>query len=113
MHRFHQALFVASLIALPLASHAVDAAPLTRAEVRADLIQAERLGQVPQSQAHYPDADANGATAYVANKAVIDPAGEASYGPSTSGKSASGVRGWFARITAGARPSVTNIYQGG
>lgn len=48
-------LLAASALALPVASFAQDAKqPVTRAQVRADLIRAEQQGTVPLSKTHYP-----------------------------------------------------------
>jgi Domain of unknown function (DUF4148) len=109
MKRVHQALVVAAVLSLPLVSHAAsDSAPLTRAQVRAELIAAEQAGQYPYSNVHYPDPAPNAATTYVANKE----AKAASYGPSTSGASASGTRTMPPRMDGGVRPNVDNIYRG-
>lgn len=52
-------LLAASALALPVVSFAQDAnQPVTRAQVRADLISAEQQGTVPLSKTHYPP-DAN------------------------------------------------------
>jgi hypothetical protein len=48
-------LLAASALTLPLASFAQTANdPVTRAQVRADLINAEQQGTVPPSKTHYP-----------------------------------------------------------
>jgi hypothetical protein len=44
MKRLNQALVIASLVVLPLASHAADTKPVTRAEVRAEQFAAARTG---------------------------------------------------------------------
>jgi hypothetical protein len=107
MNRFYQALIVASLLSAPFVSYAQDSASPTRAEVRAQLINAEQAGQFPQSKTHYPDASPNTATTYVANKAAENQ----SYGSSASGSSASGHSSIHERIAASVQPSTDNIYQ--
>ncbi|HVE08987.1 MAG TPA: DUF4148 domain-containing protein, partial [Paraburkholderia sp.] len=66
MKRLNQALVIASLVVLPLASHAADTKPVSRAQVRAELFAAARTGQYPQSHTHYPDAAPDAAVSYAA-----------------------------------------------
>ena len=68
MNRLNKALIVASFVVLPLVGHAADNAPLTRAQVRADLIAAEQNGTFPLSKVHYPDPAYDPSAVYVANK---------------------------------------------
>lgn len=112
MKRLHHALIVASLLALPLSSHAAGDASLSRAQVRAELIAAEQAGQSPHSKVHYPDAAPNRATMYVANRAAHDADAGSSYGPSYAGGFASGIHALHARIAAGVRAPVDDIYRG-
>jgi hypothetical protein len=70
MKRLNKALTVASFVVLPLVSHAADNAPLTRAQVRADLIAAEQNGTYPTSKVHYPEPGWDPSAVYVANKAA-------------------------------------------
>jgi hypothetical protein len=108
MQRIQNALVIATLLGLPLVSHAANVAPLSRAEVRSELIAAEQAGQIPQSKAHYPDAQPNAATVHVANRAVNNSA----YGPQSSGSSASGISSIRSRLAAGVRPTAVDIYRG-
>jgi uncharacterized protein DUF4148 len=125
MKRLNQALIVASFVVLPLVSHVADSAPLTRAQVRADLISAEQNGTYPPSKVHYPDPARDPAVVYVANKAAqkiaqaaarnteanaANNAAEAtSYGNSTSGSSAFGSHPDNGTL---AQPQVKNLYRG-
>ncbi|HEY4353373.1 MAG TPA: DUF4148 domain-containing protein [Paraburkholderia sp.] len=77
MKRLHKALIVASFVVLPLVGHAADNAPLTRAQVRADLIAAEQNGTYPLSKVHYPEPGWDPSAVYVANKAAQKMAREA------------------------------------
>ncbi|MDQ7977106.1 DUF4148 domain-containing protein [Paraburkholderia sp. SARCC-3016] len=111
MKRLNKALIAASFVVLPLVGHAADNAPLTRAQVRADLISAEQNGTYPLSKVHYPDPGWNPSAVYVANKAAQKMAQQAanreasgadtsanasvaasSYGGSGFGSSAQGAR---------------------
>ncbi|CDY79223.1 hypothetical protein BGLT_01918 [Caballeronia glathei] len=97
MKRFPQALIFASVLSLPLVSHAQsDMAPVTRAQVRAQLVEAQRTGQYPQSKSHYPAAQPSAAAAYVANRAA---AADPSYGSSLAGSSDSGNRAVYQHTT--------------
>ena len=53
----HLTLVVATALALPIASHAQEtASPVTRAQVRAELVQLEKAGYVPgKNDPYYPD----------------------------------------------------------
>ena len=77
MNRLNKALIVASFVVLPLVGHAADNAPLTRAQVRADLIAAEQNGTYPTSKVHYPEPGWDPSAVYVANKAAQKLAREA------------------------------------
>lgn len=81
---------VAALIAVPIASFAQSNQSLTRAQVRAQLVQIEKDGYKPSSEDPYYPADIQAAEARVAaqNGAPQD----SGYGPATSGSSQSGVR---------------------
>jgi uncharacterized protein DUF4148 len=70
MNRLNKALIVASFVVLPLVGHAADNAPLTRAQVRADLIAAEQNGTFPLSKVHYPEPGWDPSAVYVANRAA-------------------------------------------
>jgi plastocyanin len=102
MRHIKRVLIISVLIGLPIASHATDVAPKTRAQVRAELIAAELSGQLPYSKVHYPDPQPNPAVVYVARKAASD----TSYGSSISGESAEGA-GSVGTGLAAKRPTVT------
>ena len=108
MQRIRDALVIATLLGLPLVSQADNVAPLSRADVRSELITAEQAGQIPQSKVRYPEAQSNTATVYVANRPMINSA----YGPQSSGSSASGISSIRSRIAASERPPVVDIYRG-
>jgi hypothetical protein len=112
MKRLHHALIVASLLALPLSSHAAGDASLSRAQVCAELIAAEQAGQYPHSKVHYPDAAASRAAMYVASRTAHDAEAGSSYGPSDTGGFASGTHALHARIAAGGRAPADDIYRG-
>ncbi|SAL35699.1 purine nucleoside phosphorylase [Caballeronia udeis] len=81
-------LLAASALTLPLASFAQTANdPVTRAQVRADLITAEQQGTVPPSKTHYP-AGQETASNTTRHADQQDGANNA-YGPSTYGSSQS------------------------
>jgi hypothetical protein len=84
------ALVIASALAAPVLAQAADNAPVTRAEVKAQLVQLERAGYNPASdQTTYP-ADIQAAQARV--NAEQGTAGNAntSFGGASEGASASG-----------------------
>lgn len=112
MKRLNRALIVASLVIAPFAAHAADIAPLTRAQVRAELIQAEQNGTYPTSKVHYPDAQPDAATVYVANRAAAKAAANSAYGGSVAGSSATGapaVSGSGGAVSS-ERPQFGNLY---
>jgi len=79
------AVALAALIAVPVASFAQSNQPLTRAQVRAELVQLEKAGYNPTIEDPYYPADIQAAEARVA-------AQNTGYGPATNGASQSGVR---------------------
>jgi hypothetical protein len=83
------ALLLASALAAPSLAFAQDNnAPVTRAEVRAQLIQLEQAGYSPANNDRYYPEDIQAAQARVnASNAMMGQG----YGPSTSGTSASGL----------------------
>ena len=85
-----QAVVVAAVLAVPAVSFAQSSQqPLTRAEVKAQLVQLEKAGYNPAGdQVNYP------ANIQAAQARVDAQNGQAAtaYGPSTSGTSAAGVR---------------------
>ena len=82
-----QSLIVAAAVALPAFSFAQSNQPLTRAEVRAQLVELEKAGYDPASdQTQYPQN-------IQAAQARVDAAkGLTAYGASVNGTSASGAR---------------------
>jgi uncharacterized protein DUF4148 len=107
MKRLNQALIVASLLAAPFAAHAADVAPLTRAQVRNELIAAEQNGTYPTSKIHYPDAQPDAASVYVANRAARKAGVDSGYGGSANGSFATGVR---SGAESGVHPQLGNLY---
>jgi hypothetical protein len=116
MKRLNRALIAASLVVAPLtamftapvAAQAADIAPLTRAQVRAELIEAERNGTYPTSKVHYPDPQPDAAVAYVANRAAAKAGVDSAYGGSAAGSSVSGARAGGAGSVE--RPQSGNLY---
>jgi hypothetical protein len=83
-----RAMLVASALAIPALAFAQDDPGLTRAQVRAQLVQAEKAGYDPSADdIHYP-ASIQAADARIA---AANGSNGASYGPSTEGTSASGL----------------------
>jgi Domain of unknown function (DUF4148) len=81
------ALVLATALAAPAFAFAQNTQPLTRAEVKAQLVQLEKAGYVPGADdTTYPQ-DIQAAEQRVAAQQQID---ASSYGASTSGASASG-----------------------
>jgi hypothetical protein len=82
-----QSLLVAAAVALPALSFAQSNQPLTRAEVRAQLVELEKAGYNPAGdQATYPQA----IQAAEARVSAQNNVAASSYGPATSGTSAAG-----------------------
>ncbi|MFL9855492.1 DUF4148 domain-containing protein [Paraburkholderia madseniana] len=85
-----QAVVIAAVLAAPVASFAQSNQPVTRAEVRAQLIQLEKAGYQPgRSDPYYP-ADIQAAQARVAQQNGTAQAAESSYGGAVNGSSQSG-----------------------
>lgn len=84
-----QSLIVAAAVALPALSFAQSNQPLTRAEVRAELVHLEKAGYDPAGdQAQYPrNIEAAEARQSAQNGLTV-----LSYGAATAGSSASGLR---------------------
>jgi hypothetical protein len=91
-----RSLIIAAVVAIPAVSFAQSNEPLTRADVRAQLIQLEKAGYNPASdQTQYPKN-------IEAAQARIDAANGVSaksYGSSTSGTAAAGSRGTDSDVT--------------
>jgi hypothetical protein len=80
-----QAVAVALVLSAPIASFAQDSnQPLTRAQVRAELAQAERAGYDPTDWMHYPQ-NAQTAQARIAEQNRTAQADTSGYGPSGHG----------------------------
>jgi hypothetical protein len=86
-------LIAAAALAFPIASHAQEAAStVTRAQVRAELVQLEKAGYLPgKNDPHYPD-DIQAAEAKVAAANGSPVNTDSGVGSVTSGTSASGSR---------------------
>ncbi|RQH05442.1 DUF4148 domain-containing protein [Paraburkholderia dinghuensis] len=81
MKSFLKAVAVAAVLAVPAISFAQQQQPLTRAQVRDELVQFRAAGYDPADWMHYPE-NAQAAEA----KIQAQKAGQA-YGPSTTGTS--------------------------
>ncbi|SAL16778.1 DUF4148 domain-containing protein [Caballeronia telluris] len=82
-----QAVVVAAALAAPVASFAQSNAPLTRAQVRAELVQLEKAGYNPNaSDANYPANLQAAQSRVIAQNDVV----QSSYGASASGSAQSG-----------------------
>lgn len=88
-----QAVAIAAILAAPVASFAQSNQPLTRAEVRAQLVQLEKAGYRPAAgrDPYYP-ADIQAAEARVAAQSGTPQAETTGYGPGTNGTSQTGQR---------------------
>nr|WP_284503365.1 DUF4148 domain-containing protein [Caballeronia sp. GAWG1-1] len=84
---FVPALVIASALAAPTFAFAQSNGPVTRAEVRAELVQLEKAGYNPSTDhAFYPQ------NIQAAEARVDAQQGTSSYGASTAGSSQAGVR---------------------
>jgi hypothetical protein len=88
-----RAVAIAAVLAAPVASFAQSNRPVTRAQVRAELVQLEQAGYNPSHgrDPYYPS-DIQAAQARVAAQNGATPADTTSYGPSASGTSQTGQR---------------------
>ena len=87
-----QAVVVAAVLAAPVASFAQSNQPLTRAQVRAELVQLEKAGYQPGHADPYYPADIQAAQARVdAQNGTAQPA-SSTFGGVASGSSQSGHR---------------------
>ena len=91
MKSFIEAAVIAALIAAPLAAFAQSSEPLTRAEVRADLVKVEKAGYNPNDWIHYPE-NIQAAEARVAAEHGGAQAEATSYGSGSNGSSQAGQR---------------------
>lgn len=87
-----EAVVIAALITAPLAAFAQSSQqPLTRAQVRADLVQVEKAGYNPNDWMHYPE-NIQAAEARVATEKGAAQADNSGYGASSNGTSQAGQR---------------------
>jgi hypothetical protein len=86
MKSFFEAVAIAALITAPLAAFAQSEQPLTRAQVRADLVQVEKAGYNPNDWMHYPE----NIQAAEARVSAEKQANASSYGAGSNGSSQTG-----------------------
>ncbi|TDY20630.1 uncharacterized protein DUF4148 [Paraburkholderia sp. BL6665CI2N2] len=84
------AVVIAAVLAAPVASFAQSNQPVTRAQVRAELIQLEKAGYQPGAADPYYPADIQAAQARVARENGTAQAAESGYGGTVSGASQAG-----------------------
>lgn len=85
-----QAVVIAAALAAPVASFAQSNQPMTRAQVRAELIQLEKAGYEPGRADPYYPADIHAAQARIAQQNGTAQAVESGYGGGVNGVSQSG-----------------------
>ncbi|EIF35020.1 hypothetical protein BCh11DRAFT_02833 [Burkholderia sp. Ch1-1] len=85
-----QAVVIAAVLAAPVASFAQSNQPVTRAQVRAELIQLEKAGYQPGRDDPYYPADIQAAEARVAAQNGTAQAAESGFGGVVSGASQAG-----------------------
>jgi hypothetical protein len=86
MKSFFEAVAIAALITAPLAAFAQSEQPVTRAQVRADLVQVEKAGYNPNDWMHYPE-NIQAAEARIAAEKQTN---ASSYGAGSDGSSQTG-----------------------
>jgi hypothetical protein len=93
MNRLTINLIAAAVIALPIAGHAQSTSTVTRAQVRAELVQLEKAGYTPgrANDPHYPD-DIQAAEARISAQRDIDANVNSSFGGVQDSSVASGGR---------------------
>ncbi|MBU7437805.1 DUF4148 domain-containing protein [Paraburkholderia fungorum] len=89
MKSFTKMVFIAALIAAPVASFAQSSQPVSRAQVRAELAQLEKAGYDPHDWLHYPE-NIQAAEAKVAAQNAAAQAPVSGYGGAVDGTSRSG-----------------------
>ncbi|MGF6721086.1 type II secretory pathway pseudopilin PulG [Paraburkholderia sp. GAS41] len=91
-----QAVAIAVVLAAPVATFAQSNQPVTRAQVRAELVQLEQAGYRPSNgrDPYYPS-DLQAAEARVAQENGNAQVSTTGYGPATSGSSQAGQRNEF------------------
>lgn len=85
-----QAVVIAAALAAPVASFAQSNQPVTRAQVRSELIQLEQAGYQPGRADPYYPADIQAAQAHVAEQNGTAQAAQSGYGGVVSGSSQGG-----------------------
>lgn len=85
-----QTVVIAAVLAAPVASFAQSNQPVTRAQVRAELVQLEKAGYHPGHADPYYPADIQAAEARVADQNGTAQAAQSSYGGVVSGSSQAG-----------------------
>ena len=85
-----QTVVIAAVLAAPVASFAQSNQPVTRAQVRAELVQLEKAGYHPGHADPYYPADIQAAEARVAAQNGTAQAAQSSYGGVVSGSSQAG-----------------------
>ncbi|AXF11867.1 hypothetical protein CUJ91_29070 [Paraburkholderia graminis] len=88
-----QAVVIATVLAAPVASFAQSNEPVTRAQVRAELVQLEKAGYEPSRADRYYPADLQAAQNRVAEQNGTAQPAISSYGGAVSGSSQSGRTG--------------------
>jgi len=91
MKSFIEAAVIAALIAAPLAAFAQSNQPLTRAQVRADLVRVEKAGYNPSDWMHYPE-NIQAAEARIGAEKGAAQADVSGYGASSNGTSQAGTK---------------------
>jgi Tfp pilus assembly protein PilE len=88
-----QAVAIAAVLAVPVASFAQSNQPVTRAQVRAELVQVEQAGYNPSHgrDPYYPS-DIQAAEARVASQNGVAQADATGFGPGASGTTQAGQR---------------------
>ena len=85
-----QAVVIAAVLAAPVASFAQSNQPMTRAQVRAELVQLEKAGYYPGHSSPYYPADIQAAQARVDAQNGTEQAAQSDFGGVTNGSSQSG-----------------------
>jgi hypothetical protein len=113
MKRTYYAVLIAAAFSLPSLSHADTAsASITRAQVRAELVAAEQVGQYPHVYPSYPDSVSNASFRYVSDRAAVKAAAESSYGPEITGHSEAGAGAIRVRAVADNPSPLGNVFRG-
>ena len=89
-----KAVAIAAVLAVPVASFAQSNQPVTRAQIRTELVQLEKAGYVPSNSndTQYP-ANIQAAEARVAAQKSAAQTGSTGYGPGANGSSQAGSPG--------------------